>query len=572
MTRRRRLKDTPMTATSDIPAPSRGRPTTVSEHAPRGEVTVNVARSLVLLPVLAFWLTALPTPLQPIVAAEGHERALSTRHTGALLRHRWHAAHVPPRHQPPRPRPTIGVTTVTPETLSVGQPTTVTITAAITDRTLIERSVSLLRLGPHGKPVHRWRMYDDGRDGDAAPDDRTFSRTIVLSEAAPGTVVFQVSAAFRHGPALALSPRLRVDVQVPPPPPGPPPIVDVADASASISAAITTDGGLLRATAADGTEFDLIVPAGALPETTTITLTPILSISNLPLTGSLLAAAKLEPDGLQLTRPVFLQLRIPDTVPSSPLLGFSYPASGASFHLLPIAIEGDTVTLTLTHFSTNGAASGAQADFLAQIEPMLAALPATMSLNQALSLLDLLTQWFEAFGETLCQGTTVCQTVYDRAVRSLEAAITQTCTNASTAVSAGEPYLAWGHLQQVVQIAIRLADLRSNFHAVFGQFNEVPVEVLDFVCVQPLLVEVVRLAGADGRDNALGVIAGTPPRFRMHAPLLLLQDLAIAAAELGLEGIQGPALAAIRVMLSVRTVRSCALTSARRSKRPRERW
>ena len=73
----------------------------------------------------------------------------------------------------------------------------------------------------------------------------------------------------------------------------PVPVRFVDDVSRAAHAAIGPEGGTLKATAADGTRFELEVPAEALDFAEVITMTPVLRAENLPLSGGLILMAGL---------------------------------------------------------------------------------------------------------------------------------------------------------------------------------------------------------------------------------------------------------------------------------------
>ncbi|MEJ5240240.1 MAG: hypothetical protein WHS87_03495 [Anaerolineales bacterium] len=113
----------------------------------------------------------------------------------------------------------------------------------------------------------------------------------------------------------------------------------------SATSVIGPAGGTLSVTSPDEVTFTLIVPAGALDAEMPITLTPIQSIDGLPLSGGLLGAVRIEPEGLLLDMPALLQISLPGdrTVPDGNLaLGFAFEEEGREFHLYPLASRAET--------------------------------------------------------------------------------------------------------------------------------------------------------------------------------------------------------------------------------------
>jgi hypothetical protein len=112
-----------------------------------------------------------------------------------------------------RAAPPIGPTSVAPSIITANVPTAVTITALITDQSLIASSVNLLRLGSNSStPTVIATLRDDGIAGDALANDGVFSRTHTFTERA-GTIPLQVSAAFRGHLTRSFSPVISVQVR-----------------------------------------------------------------------------------------------------------------------------------------------------------------------------------------------------------------------------------------------------------------------------------------------------------------------------------------------------------------------
>jgi hypothetical protein len=139
-----------------------------------------------------------------------------------------------------------------------------------------------------------------------------------------------------------------------------PSISPVLDTERESSATLGPQGGAVSATGADGTEYTLTIPADALIEDTEISLTPILSIDDLPMSGGLVAGVHFEPSGLELFRTATLSV----TLPSAPavgageaLAGFLYDEDGENLALALTEAVGSSFTVPVDHFS--GAGSGA---------------------------------------------------------------------------------------------------------------------------------------------------------------------------------------------------------------------
>jgi hypothetical protein len=294
------------------------------------------------------------------------------------------------------------------------------------------------------------------------------------------------------------------------------------------------DGGEVTTTAADGTVSTLTVPPGALVSEQTISITPVLGITGLPLSGELVAAVHFTPDGLQLARPATLTLTLPGPVDRAGLLGFVFDDTGTNFEVVSASVDGATLALQVSHFSTAGTAQGALQDFAQQITPMLNALPSTLPPTQVTSLVSQLVAWIERFGFEVCTGTSLCQHVFQISLDSLTLHRQQACTQAATFVQNGEPFLAREALKSVMAVASKLLELSvlAEQVGVTGFQTQ-----LDLTCVGDSLGAIINLAWTQALAN---------PRPGL---LLLLVDIAGDAAELSLDELAQQALDALRQVL-----------------------
>lgn len=132
--------------------------------------------------------------------------------------------------------------------------------------------------------------------------------------------------------------------------------VDYAvDPSRSTSANVFgTQGATLTATGADGTKYQLVIPANALDGQVGVSLTPVTQVTDLPMNDSL-AAVEILPHGLTLRVPATLTITLPAGTPApvAQQTGFLFHEGGEDFHLYPLE-NGAAIKLKLTHFSTPG--------------------------------------------------------------------------------------------------------------------------------------------------------------------------------------------------------------------------
>lgn len=138
------------------------------------------------------------------------------------------------------------------------------------------------------------------------------------------------------------------------PPPNPLDVSITLDEAQAASEAIALSGGSLSITAEDGAVYTLTVPENALLEATEITMTPILSIEDSPVTGGRLLGVELKPHGLRLYD--FATLTItPPGGGTGKAIAFTAQDGGKEFHLYPLELDPSKISLKLMHFSEYGA-------------------------------------------------------------------------------------------------------------------------------------------------------------------------------------------------------------------------
>ena len=128
------------------------------------------------------------------------------------------------------------------------------------------------------------------------------------------------------------------------------------ESGASLGRVIGPAGGEATTWGADGTVYRLRVPAGALPEPTGITLTPVVSLEGMPLEGGFVAALDLQPAGLAFATPARLTITPPDPLPEGPLAGFGWTGSERAFGAAPgwVSPDGASFHVQVAHFSGYG--------------------------------------------------------------------------------------------------------------------------------------------------------------------------------------------------------------------------
>lgn len=121
------------------------------------------------------------------------------------------------------------------------------------------------------------------------------------------------------------------------------------DAAATAKATIGPDGGTVGTSGADGTAYELVVPAGALVEPVEISLAPVAEMVGLPEGDELSSGVEMEPDGLVFMKPAWLYIDAEHTDVDAGLLVDEGIAS-----LQPVGFDGDRYILPVGHFTTGG--------------------------------------------------------------------------------------------------------------------------------------------------------------------------------------------------------------------------
>jgi hypothetical protein len=140
----------------------------------------------------------------------------------------------------------------------------------------------------------------------------------------------------------------------------------VLDDSHAVSALMTANGGTLTATGADGTEYSLEVPEGALDLPVQIRMIPAASVGGLPFGQGSTVAIQLEPEGLRFSDVAILSIETPAAIPLDQQVFFGYGGEGAEFQFVPAIMDSPDLKIPITHFSGYGVSKG----FAADLEPV----------------------------------------------------------------------------------------------------------------------------------------------------------------------------------------------------------
>jgi IPT/TIG domain len=192
-------------------------------------------------------------------------------------------------------------------------------------------------------------------------------------------------------------------------------------------ATIGAAGGNIAVTAADGTRFTLVIPAGALSKDEAIQMTPVASFTGFPLTGARISGVRLTPDGLTLSRTATLIVQGGGPFAAT-TFGFGY-GSTTGLELAAANKVGATRTVLLDHFSDHGAAAARAADFANLVQPLINK-RGPLTRAQVRSVVGLVEVWDDRF-PNFCRTQPVCRQLLDKAMESINTLVTEACARAT---------------------------------------------------------------------------------------------------------------------------------------------
>jgi hypothetical protein len=191
------------------------------------------------------------------------------------------------------------------------------------------------------------------------------------------------------------------------------------DPSGASHAVIAAAGGTIEATGSDGTRFVLSVPEGALPLEGEISLTPVRSVADLPL-SELGGAVVIGPVDLQFHEIATLTIEPALDIPLAEQITFGFEAEGRDFHLSPPGADPETVQILVLNSGGFGVGRAAAGDRQA----LLDRLPTSPANRFAHQLADVLLrarqQGLSAGIES--EARSLVAAYYDSFIRRLEAA------------------------------------------------------------------------------------------------------------------------------------------------------
>ena len=140
------------------------------------------------------------------------------------------------------------------------------------------------------------------------------------------------------------------------------------DESSTASAMISSNGGSLSLTAADGSVYTLEIPAKALDADTLITMTAVKSMDGAPLDSGDVAAVQLEPSGLFFNEILTLTITPAKDIPIKNQVAFGYEGNGQDYHLAGVDPQSKDIKIKLMQFSGAGVGSGGDKEWSANLQ------------------------------------------------------------------------------------------------------------------------------------------------------------------------------------------------------------
>lgn len=138
------------------------------------------------------------------------------------------------------------------------------------------------------------------------------------------------------------------------------------DSGKTVEAVIPVEGGTLSVTGADGTLYTLEIPSDALLNETTIGMTPVNSIADMPFGSEQTYAVQLSPEGLTFQNFAILTITPAREIPLAEQIIFGYQGDGKDLILAAPVVDTSEIKIQLLHFSGTGVTKG----LLADIEPV----------------------------------------------------------------------------------------------------------------------------------------------------------------------------------------------------------
>jgi hypothetical protein len=140
------------------------------------------------------------------------------------------------------------------------------------------------------------------------------------------------------------------------------------DKNSTSSGKIGKAGGSLTLTSADGSKFELSIPANALETETEIVMTAVKKLDGSPLEGNTPTAVQLEPSGLFFNEFATLTIVPAKEIPIANQIMFGYEGNGTDYHLARVDSKSKEIKIKINEFSGAGVGSGSDSAWAAHLQ------------------------------------------------------------------------------------------------------------------------------------------------------------------------------------------------------------
>ena len=136
----------------------------------------------------------------------------------------------------------------------------------------------------------------------------------------------------------------------------------VLDVERAVEQVVPIAGGVVTATGSDGTVYTLEIPPDALPEATTIGLTPVVTAAGLPPGAGgprgATYAVQMSPEGLSLLNFATLTIGPAEALAPSEQVAFGYRGDGKDVIAAAVVVDSPEIKIRVLHFSGAGVTNG----------------------------------------------------------------------------------------------------------------------------------------------------------------------------------------------------------------------
>lgn len=134
-----------------------------------------------------------------------------------------------------------------------------------------------------------------------------------------------------------------------------PTVAPVPDTNLVAHALVTPhEGGTLYLQTLDGPALTLAISSNAVFTPTLMSMTLVTNLAGLPAAEGFLAAVQLEPEGLVLAAPAFLEVNFPTNLPASRIASFAFDNDGRQLHLVPDLVGTNRVRILVNQLRGHG--------------------------------------------------------------------------------------------------------------------------------------------------------------------------------------------------------------------------